>query len=134
MKRLACFASVLIWGIVPQLNAGQCSNADLRGTYSFVASGAFGVATFAAAGHSVFDGQGSVAGVIRISLNGNVTPAIAWTGSYAVDPENCTIAKTANIPGVATVHFFMTPAAAFRELRFIITDPTTTISGTAKKQ
>jgi hypothetical protein len=134
MKKLALFAGTLSLGIAPQLSAAACSNADLHGAYSFVASGTFGSAAFATAGQSVFDGNGGVTGVIRISLNGTVTPVIAWTGRYSVDPDDCTIAKTADIPGVGTVHFFMTIGAAFRELRFITTDPTTTISGTARRQ
>jgi hypothetical protein len=134
MTKLAIFANLLIWGIVPQLPAAECSNADLRGVYSFVASGTLGSAAFATAGQTTYDGKGNMTGLIQISLNGNVTPVTKWTGTYSVDPENCTVTKTAQIPGVGTVHFFVTAGASFQELRFMATDTGAVISGTARKQ
>jgi|SRR5579862_4693112 len=135
MRRLAAYAVVLTSGmIVPHVNAAECSNADFRGVYSFVASGTLGSAAFATAGQTTYDGNGGVTGLIQISLNGNVTPVLAWSGTYTVDPNNCTASKTGHIPGVGTVHFFVTAGADFKELRFIATDPGTVISGTARKQ
>jgi hypothetical protein len=134
MKKLAVFASLLIPVIAPRANAQECSNADLRGVYSFVASGALNSAAFATAGQTTYDGKGNMTGLIQISLNGNVTPVTKWTGTYSVDPENCTVTKTAQIPGVGTVHFFVTAGAGFRELRFMATDTGAVISGTARKQ
>jgi hypothetical protein len=136
MKRIRIFASILLCTVVPQIQAqDQCSNSDLRGVYSFVASGTMsGVGAFATAGQTKYDGEGNAAGLIQISLNGNVTPLIQWTGTYNVDPDNCTVTKTANIPGVGTVHFFGTSGDRFKELRFIATDNGTAISGTARKQ
>jgi hypothetical protein len=82
--------------------------------------------------------------LIQISLSGNVSPVLPWSGTYSVNPENCTATKTAVIPGAPygpggepvtlTVHFFFTAGDNFKELRFIATDPETTISGTARKQ
>lgn len=124
MKKLAVIAGILTWGlIVPQINAeDRCSNADLRGVYSFVASGTLGGSAFATAGQTSYDGNGGVAGLIQISLGGNVTPVIKWSGTYSVDPENCTATKTAQIPGIGIVHFFVTAGAGFQELRFMATD------------
>jgi len=43
MKKVLVFAGlVLIAGIVTPAQAEECSNADLRGLYSFVASGTLG--------------------------------------------------------------------------------------------
>jgi len=141
MKKLALLACLLILTLVPQVYAqNECSNADLRGVYSFVLSGTFGASPLAAAGQTTYDGKGGVTGLIQISLGGTVSPLLPWSGTYTVDPENCTTTKTAAIPGAGpggstlTVHFFITAGDYFRELRFIATDPTTTISGTAKKQ
>ncbi|MBV9744586.1 MAG: hypothetical protein JO099_12575 [Acidobacteriia bacterium] len=135
MRKLAVYSAMSILGtIVPALSAADCSNADLHGGYSFVASGALNSATFATVGQTTYDGKGNMTGLIQISLNGNVTPVIKWTGSYSVDPENCTITKTAQIPGVGTVHFFVTAGAGFQELRFMATDTGAVISGTARKQ
>ena len=134
MTRLAIFANLLIWGIVPQLPAAECSNADLRGVYSFVASGTLGSAAFATAGQTTYEGNGNVTGLIQISLNGAVTPVLAWSGTYTVDPNNCTATKAAVIPGIGTVHFFVTAGDHFNELRFMSTDKGTVITGTARKQ
>jgi hypothetical protein len=116
----------------------------LQGDYSFVASGTFGSSSFAAAGQTTYDGNGGVTGLIQISLGGNVSPVLPWSGTYTVDPENCTTTKTVIIPDAPygkggspvtlTVHFFITAGYDFTELRFIVTDPGTTISGTARKR
>jgi hypothetical protein len=134
MKKVVVFASLLlVLGIVPLAHAEECSNADLRGLYSFVASGTFGGLPFVTAGQTVYDGNGGVNGLIQISVNGNVTTVIQWSGSYSVNAD-CTITKTAVVQGVGTLHFFVTAGDNFKELRFMATDPGTTISGTARKQ
>jgi hypothetical protein len=142
MKKMTVLASILLCSLVPSLHAqedfhtqDQCSNADLHGVYSFVASGTMaGVGAFATAGQTKYDGNGKAKGLIQISLNGNVTAVTPWTGSYSVNPSNCTVAKTVSIPGIGTVHFFGTAGDRFKELRFIATDSGTAISGTARKQ
>jgi hypothetical protein len=140
MKKFAVLASLLILTLVPQVYAQNgCSNADLRGVYSFVLSGTFGPSPIAAAGQTTYDGNGGVTGLIQISLGGNVSGVLPWHGTYTVN-ENCTATKTAIIPGAGpggsalTVDFFITAGDNFRELRFIATDSGTTISGTARKQ
>lgn len=142
MKRMTIFASILLCSIVSGLHAqddfhgqDQCSSADLHGVYSFVASGTMaGVGAFATAGQTKYDGNGKAKGLIQISLNGNVTALTPWTGTYSVNPTNCTVSKTVSIPGIGTVHFFGTAGDRFKELRFIATDSGTAISGTARKQ
>jgi len=146
MKKLAVFASLLISAIVPQVNAEDgCSNADLRGVYSFVAAGTFAGSPFAAAGQTTYDGSGNAAGLIQFSLNGAILPSAApskWTAFYKVDTSTCTATKTINLPADsslgplsgAQLPFFITAGAGFSELRFIATAPGTTITGSARKQ
>jgi len=140
MTRTVVFASFLFCAAAPLIRAQDpCSNADLTGGYSFVASGTFGDQTFAAAGQTTYDGVGGAKGLIQISLNGGsekpaVTPVIGWTATYTVDPATCTATKTMVVPGVGTLHFFITAANGFADLRFIATDVGTAISGTAGKQ
>jgi len=142
MKKITTMlVALLLCAIPPQVRAdGQnhaetrCSNADLRGAYSFVASGTFGNAPFATAGRTTYDGRGNAEGVIQVSVDGGVTPRLDWSGTYTVDPVSCTATKVANIPGFGAVQFFVTFADGFRELRFIATNPGATISGTARKQ
>jgi hypothetical protein len=134
MKNLTVLASMLILGIVPQVHAqDSCNRTNLSGVYSFVASGTLGSAPFAAAGQTTYVGDGSVSGSIQVSVNGTVTPVLPWSGTYTMNPD-CTANKTANIPGVGAIHFFITFGNSFNELRFIATDPGTTISGTARKR
>jgi hypothetical protein len=141
MKKITMFVGMLLCALAPQVRAAdpihredRCSNADLRGAYSFVASGTFGTAPFATAGRTIYDGRGNAEGVIQVSVNGGLTPRLDWSGTYTVDPATCTATKTANIPGLGAVDFFVTFGDGFRELRFIATTPGATISGTAKKQ
>ena len=141
MKKITMFVGILLCALAPQLRAAdqihqedRCSNADLRGAYSFVASGTFGTAPFATAGRTIYDGRGNAEGVIQVSVNGGLTPRLDWSGTYTVDPATCTATKTANITGFGAVEFFVTFGDGFRELRFIATTPGATISGTAKKQ
>jgi hypothetical protein len=140
MTRLAIFANLLIWSIVPQLTAAECSNADLRGDYSFVVSGTIvsvpGLPSgpFAAAGKGTYEGNGNVSGAIQISLSGTMLSS-AWHGTYIVNPSDCTVTKavTLDVNG-ATLHFFITAGDDFKELRFIATDTGTALTGTARKQ
>jgi hypothetical protein len=147
MKKLASLAGMLILSIVPHLNAQQCSNSDLRGAYSFVASGTFAGASFAAAGQTIYDGNGNAAGVIQASVGGTVYPAAPWTATYSMTPmltgggqTVCVLTKTITINsyGPLTVSFFGTAGDNSKELRFIATgsNATTslTISGTARKE
>jgi hypothetical protein len=141
MKRITIFASMLFCSLAPQVHAqGRCSNADLRGVYSFVASGTIVNVTglppgpFAANGLGVYAGDGSVSGVIQVSLNGTMLNT-TWHGTYVVNPSDCTATKAVTLDANgATLHFFITAADDFRELRFVATDTGTAISGTAGKQ
>jgi hypothetical protein len=141
MKRIIIFAGMLLCSLAPQIYAqGQCSAADLHGVYSFVASGTivsvpgFPSGPFAAAGRTVYAGDGTVSGVIQISLAGTMLNS-AWHGTYVVNPSDCTVTKTVTLDANgATLHFFITAGDDFRELRFIATDTGTAITGTAGKQ
>src|SRR5438874_10867466 len=141
MKKVSIFVGILICAMAAQAQAAEpnhpdnrCSNADLRGAYSFVASGTFGASPFATAGRTVYDGHGNMEGVIQISVGGQLTPRLDWSGTYTVDPAPCTATKVANVPGIGAVEFFVTFADGFKELRFIATNPGTAISGTARKE
>jgi hypothetical protein len=144
MNKTTIFAALLLFCVTaPRLSAAdgkngdqRCSNADLKGTYSFVASGTFGGQPFATAGQTTYDGQGKAGGLIQVSLNGAVTTVRDWSGVYAIDPATCTVTKTANIAGndFPPITFFVTAADDFRELRFIATNQGAAISGTARKR
>jgi hypothetical protein len=141
MKKITIFAALLLCVMAPRVHAAdgrggdeRCSNADLKGTYSFVASGTFGGQPFATAGQTTYDGHGKVGGLIQVGLGDSMTPVLPWSGVYTIDPASCTVTKTANIPGFPPITFFVTAADDFRELRFIATNPGAAISGTARKR
>ncbi len=143
MKTIAVFASLLTLVFVSRVNAEQCFNSDLRGAYSFVASGTLNGVPFTAAGQTLYHGDGTADGVIQASVDGTVYPAEPWTATYSLSPQPigagqtvCVLTKTITIPkyGPLTISFFGTAGNEFKELRFISTTPNTTISGTARKQ
>ena len=145
MKKLAIYATVLIASMntVCHLNAQQqCFNGNLQGAYSFEASGTFNGSPFAAAGQTLYDGNGQAEGVIQASSGGTVYPPALWTATYSVGPMTtssgftvCVLTKTITIPSYGmTISFFGTAGDGFTSLRFIATTSGATISGTAKKQ
>ena len=144
MKKFAVLCALFSVVLAPHVRAqDDCSDSSMRGQYSFVASGTFGGAPFAAAGYGIYDGHGNVQGVIQTSSNGNVNPATGWTGTYSVKPMTtgggqtvCVVTKTITIPAYnnLTVSFFVTAADAFRKLRFIATTPGATVTGNASKE
>src|SRR5579864_1043044 len=106
MSKFTFIAGLLLCSMAPMIHGQvQCSTANLRGLYSFVASGTLGGQPFATAGQTMYEGNGNVSGLIQISLNGNVTPLLKWTGTYTIDPETCVVNKEAVIPGIGKVHF-----------------------------
>lgn len=115
---------------------GECSNADLRGSYAFTARGTTlnGVrippsllGPFASAGTASYDGNGRVSLTATASFNGTVQPA-APSGSYEVGPD-CTF--TSSLDNGTT---FRGVIADNRQELFVLqTTPATVIAGTAQK-
>jgi hypothetical protein len=156
MRKIAIYTTMLISGmLVPHLNAQPCFNFALSGQYSFEASGTFAGMPFAAAGQTIYHGDGTADGVIQVSALGTVFPAAPWTATYTLGPMQtgggsnvCVLNKTLTVPnyGPLTVSFFGTAGDGFNELRFIVTAAckatagtaanaiSATVSGTAKKQ
>jgi hypothetical protein len=156
MKKFAVVASVLLAGLAQsRLYAAECSNGDLKGVYSFIASGTFGGAPFATVGQTTYQANGHASGWIQIDLNGTILPAPksgaaaapgTWTATYTVDPSTCMATKIITLDATfgplanASLTFFITAGSDFRELRFLLTNttagmpPGTVISGTATKQ
>jgi hypothetical protein len=143
MRKLVIYATMLIPSMmVSHLNAQACFNGNLRGAYSFEASGTLAGSPFAAAGQTLYDGAGQADGVIQASVGGTVYPPALWTATYSVGPMAtasgqtvCVFTKTITIPSYGmTISFFGTAGSGFTTLRFIATTSGATISGTAQKQ
>ncbi len=143
MRKLVIYATMLIPSMmVSHLNAQECFNFNLQGAYSFEASGTLTGSPFAAAGQTLYDGNGKAEGVIQASVGGTVYPPALWTATYSFGPMAtdggqtvCVLTKTITIPSYGmTISFFGSAGAGFTELRFIATTSGATITGTAKKQ
>ena len=148
MTKLFAYTTLIVTGIiVPGLRASDCSNADLRGPYSFVASGTVSGMPFATTGQTLYNGDGTAAGIIQATLGGALfggpnSPPVTWTATYSLTSVAigggqtvCVLNKTINVSAWnLQVSFFGTAGDDFRELRFIATTPTMTVSGTARKQ
>jgi hypothetical protein len=87
--------------------APSCSDATLKGTYTFALDGwdvsGSGTTPFALAGVETYDGAGNAVGAVTISLNGVITPRTANTGVYHINPD-CTGTAAYTNSGVTT-HF-----------------------------
>lgn len=112
--------------------APSCSNATLRGTYTFALDGwdvsGTGTTPFALAGVETYDGAGNVAGFVTISLNGVITPRTANTGVYHIDPD-CTGTAAYTNSGVTT-HFDIYLSPKGDNFQLVATDPGQVSSGT----
>lgn len=131
--------TALVLGIAPMAKAADkgCSNASLRGTFAFRGTGvvfdASGVVTLDVVFAQTFDGNGALTATGLQSHNGHILK-VTQTGAYTVNPD-CTGTYTALVSPVGlTVHFFFIIADGGNDLEVLATDPTTAISGSARRQ
>lgn len=87
---VVAFASMLVVGAVPNAQAGQCSNASLKGAYGFLEAHTVVPAgtPFTVLGRFNFDGKGKFTATVTINNNGTVTH-LDDSGPYTVNAD-CT--------------------------------------------
>ena len=114
------FVAVFALGIMPKAQAGErgeCSNASLRGSFGFSATGTLlglpapFAGPFGEIGRQTFDGHGNVDGTATLSANGNIVKGVNWQGTYEVNPD-CTGSMT----------IFILPFGSTADLDFVIDD------------
>jgi hypothetical protein len=119
--------------------AEGCNNHSLRGPYGFsVAGQAFNppgpgyheVAEFADAGRIVFDGSGNLNGTDTESLNGVITTALIFGGTYTVQAD-CT--GTAAISGGISANLRFMLVEGGQEVNAFVTDPGLVATGQISK-
>jgi hypothetical protein len=120
--------AIIAFALVPRALNAQCplGNATLHGTY--VVSGAgtvVGVGSLTAVGVHTWDGQGNTAAIYTASVNGNIYPGVAVTGSYSVNPD-CTGSLTES--DGSHYNFVVLPNG--NSATWIRTDTGTVVSGT----
>lgn len=119
-----------------------CSEATVQGSYAFGFQGNVqGVGPIGASGTTTFDGSGqtTITGFINTTTD---APAIAAdiSGTYAVNPEDCTGSATYDIPPpglfgrVTELRFEAVIVDEGRELRYLITTPGVVIAGNSVRQ
>src|SRR5215510_7147450 len=68
------FVSLLVLGLVSRVQARECSNASIKGTYGFSCEGTIvGVGPIAAIGVFTADGKGNGSEVETVSVNGEIS-------------------------------------------------------------
>jgi hypothetical protein len=119
------FATTFVLGTVPGAQADDqatdrqrgCSNANLRGSFGFTATGVLlalpipFAGPFAEIGRQTFDGRGHTEATATLSANGNIVKGVTAQGTYVVNPD-CTGSMT----------LYILPFGATAELDFVIDD------------
>ena len=121
------FISVLVLGLIPQVQAGQCSNTSIKGSYAISCEGTFvGVGPLAALGVFIADGNGNASEVETLSVNGDIHQGETFTVTYTVNAD-CTGTHTATGTGSffsgAVFHGDIVIDDNKKEFRLIGTDP-----------
>ena len=84
------FVSLLVLGLASRGQAGECSNASIKGTYGFSCEGTvIGGGPLAVIGVLTADGNGTGSEVETFSLNGNIFQGVPFTVTYTVNAD-CT--------------------------------------------
>ena len=77
------FVSLLVLGLVSRVQARECSNASIKGTYGFSCEGTIvGVGPLAAIGVFTADGHGHGSEVETLSVNGQISRSIPYGHLY----------------------------------------------------
>ena len=84
------FVSLLVLGLVSRVQAGDCSNASIKGTYGLSCEGTVvEVGPIAVIGVFTADGDGNGSEVETISFNGDIFQGVNFTVTYTVNAD-CT--------------------------------------------
>src|SRR6195256_208222 len=130
---LVVFASMFVVGAVPNAQAGQCSNASLKGAYGFLDVHTVVPARtpFTALGRWNFDGKGNFTNTLTFNDNGVVTHADD-SGPYTVDAD-CT-GKIFILGGTGTIEIVLVDGG--KEFFSLATNPSSIVctSCVSKKQ
>ena len=137
-KRLVVFAlAAITFAAAPRsLKAADAlcplGNATLRGTYVSMSSGTFvGIGPVAGLGRVTLDGNGNSVNPFTASVNGSIVRAIS-TGTYTVN-SGCSATLTLSVGNGTPTHYDMVVAPDGSNFSWIETDAGTVFSGTARR-
>jgi hypothetical protein len=116
------FVSLLVLGLVSRGQAGECSNASIKGIYGFSCEGTVvGVGPLAVIGVFTADGNGTGSEVETISFNGDIVQGATFTVTYTVNAD-CTGSFVSSGLGSVFHNEFVIDDNK-KELRLIPTEP-----------
>src|ERR1043166_7702332 len=116
------FVSLLVLGLIPRVQAEECSNASLKGTYGLSCEGTVvGVGPLAVIGVFSADGNGNGSEVETISFNGVITTGATFTVTYVVNAD-CTGSFVSTGLGAVFPNDFVIDANK-KEIRLTPTEP-----------
>jgi hypothetical protein len=116
------FVNLLVLGLVSQVQAGECSNASIKGTYGFSCEGTVvGLGPLAAIGVLTADGNGNGSEVETISFNGDIVQGATFTVTYTVNAD-CTGSFVSSGLGAVFHNDFVIDDNK-KEIRLIPTEP-----------
>ena len=116
------FVSLLVLGLVSRVQARECSNASIKGTYGLSCEGTFvGVGPLAVIGVFTADGKGNRSEVETISVNGDSTQGVPFTVTYTVNAD-CTGSFVSTGFGSVFHNDFVIDDNK-KEFRLILTEP-----------
>ena len=114
--------SLLVLGLIPQVQAGECSNASIKGTYGFSCEGTVvGVGPIAVVALFTADGNGKGSAVETTSLNGVITTEVPFTVTYTVN-EDCTGSFVSTAPDDTVFDNYFVIDNNKKEIRLIPTE------------
>ena len=117
------FVSLLVLGLVSRVQAGECSNVSIKGTYGLSCEGTIvGVGPLAVIGVFTADGNGNGSEVETISVNGVSTIGATFTVTYTVNAD-CTGSFVSTGPDGSVFHNIVVIDDNKKEIRLTTTDP-----------
>ncbi|HEV3095933.1 MAG TPA: hypothetical protein VG104_02200 [Candidatus Dormibacteraeota bacterium] len=128
---------VVAAGQISRVQLKHCSNATLRGVYSFAASGSAVGASgelgdIAVSARIVFDGRGTATQSTSSSFNGFQNEAAAESSTYSVNPD-CTGSAILSHADGTMEHINFVIVEGGGELKFFVNQPGIVFTGTVDK-
>jgi len=114
--------SLLVLGLVSRVQAGECSNASIKGTYGFSCEGTVvGVGPLAVVAVFTADGHGNGSAVETINVNGDIFQGVPFTVTYTVNAD-CTGSFVSTGFGSVFHNYFVIDDNK-KEIRLMPTEP-----------
>ena len=128
------FVSLLVLGLVSRVQAGECSNNSLKGTYGLSCEGTIvGVGPLAVVSVLTADGDGNSSGAETLSVNGTIIPGVTFTGTYTVNAD-CTGSLVTTTPDSSVTNHNFVIDDNKKEIRIIVAEPGRVIVCIGRKQ